>query len=283
MMIFKGFYHICAWEPSWSCDPTRLYKFSFPLIHKLSYEIWFKITKQFLRKTSFNFESEWPLTKVKWCDQIWPWSKIGQRQHRVIIWTILVVLAYTMLYTRFQGHRSIGSGEDILRFLPYMGIVAILIMWPRPSEQLFVPQGPGGCIWNLVAISPVVLEKKMFEIVDGRGTDGRGSLSILGYTTLCRTTLRLLNNFVEKAFCRIVILSNFHLVETVFRRILSTKYSMLTRRLIVSADHLDWEATDTGEGYQSEADCCFYEGARGGNERVKQWFIENNWYGHILF
>ena len=30
------------------------------------------------------------------------------------------------------------------------------------------------------------------------------------------------------------------------------------------------EATDTGEGYQSEADCCFYEGARGGDERVKQ-------------
>ena len=34
---------------------------------------------------------------------------------------------------------------------------------------------------------------------------------------------------------------------------------MLTRPLIVSADHLDCEATDTGEGYQSEADCCFYE------------------------
>ena len=91
-----------------------------------------------------------------------------------------------------------------------------------------------------------------------------------GYTTLRRTTLRLLNHFVEKAFCRIVILSNFHFVETVFRRILSTKYSMLTRPFIASADHLDCEATDTGEGYQSEADCCFYEGARGGDERVKQ-------------
>ena len=36
------------------------------------------------------------------------------------------------------------------------------------------------------------------------------------------------------------------------------KYSMLTRPFIASADHLDCEATDTGEGYQSEADCCFY-------------------------
>ena len=44
---------------------------------------------------------------------------------------------------------------------------------------------------------------------------------------------------------------------------------MLTRPLIVSADHLDCEATDTGEGYQSEADCCFYEGARGGDESLK--------------
>ena len=38
---------------------------------------------------------------------------------KVIIWTILVVLGYPMLHTKFQGHRSIGSGvEDFLRFLP---------------------------------------------------------------------------------------------------------------------------------------------------------------------
>ena len=54
------------------------------------------------------------------CDQIWPWHKIGQGQPRVIIWTTLVVLPYTMLYTKFQGHPSIGSGEEyFLRFLPY--------------------------------------------------------------------------------------------------------------------------------------------------------------------
>ena len=29
--IFEGFYHICAWRPSWSCDLDRLYKLSFPL------------------------------------------------------------------------------------------------------------------------------------------------------------------------------------------------------------------------------------------------------------
>ena len=50
-----------------------------------------------------------------------------------------------MLYTKFQGYRSIGSGEedlvvllfyvhgkhrqeDVLRFLPYMGMAAMLVM-----------------------------------------------------------------------------------------------------------------------------------------------------------
>ena len=54
-----------------------------------------------------------------------------------------------------------------------MGMAAMLVMWPRPFEQFFFPKGPGGCIWNLVAIGPVVSEEKSFEIVDGRRTDGR--------------------------------------------------------------------------------------------------------------
>ena len=54
-----------------------------------------------------------------------------------------------------------------------MGMAAMLVMWPKPFEQLFFPKGPGGCIWNLVAIGPVVSEEKSFEIVDGRRTDGR--------------------------------------------------------------------------------------------------------------
>ena len=38
---------------------------------------------------------------------------MGQGQPSEIIWTILVVLTYTMLHTKFQGHRSIGSGEEV--------------------------------------------------------------------------------------------------------------------------------------------------------------------------
>ena len=68
------------------------------------------------------------------CDQIWPWRKMGQSQPRVIIWTTLVVLPYTMLHTKFQGHWSTGSGEeDFLRFFTIYGHCAMLVMWPRPS------------------------------------------------------------------------------------------------------------------------------------------------------
>ena len=34
-----------------------------------------------------------------------------------------------MLHAKFQNYRTSGSGEeDFLRFLPYMGVVAILVM-----------------------------------------------------------------------------------------------------------------------------------------------------------
>ena len=66
--------------------------------------------------------------------------------------------------------------ERFLPFLPYMGVVAILVMWPRSREQTFVPLNHGGSTWNLASIGPAVLEKKM---VDGRTTDGRRSMPIL--------------------------------------------------------------------------------------------------------
>ena len=57
---------------------------------------------------------------------------MGQGQTTDLIWTTLVVLTYMMLHIKFQGHGSIGSGEeDLLRFLPYMGMVAMLVMWPN--------------------------------------------------------------------------------------------------------------------------------------------------------
>ena len=54
---------------------------------------------------------------------------MGPGQTTDLIRTTLVVLTYMMLHIKFQGHGSIGSGEeDFLRFLPYMGMVAMLVM-----------------------------------------------------------------------------------------------------------------------------------------------------------
>ena len=51
-----------------------------------------------------------------------------------------------------------------------MGMAAILVMWPEPFEQTFVPPSQGDSIWNLASIGPVVSEKKMFENVDNTHT-----------------------------------------------------------------------------------------------------------------
>ena len=40
-----------------------------------------------------------------------------------------VELESPMLFAKFQDHRTSGSGEeDFQRFLPYMGVAAILVM-----------------------------------------------------------------------------------------------------------------------------------------------------------
>ena len=83
-----------------------------------------------------------------------------------------------MLHTKCQGYRPFGSGEeDFLRFLPCMGMAAILVMWPGLCEQTFVPSSHGDSLWNLASICPVVSEEKMFKEcgrqTDDRQTDGR--------------------------------------------------------------------------------------------------------------
>ena len=38
-----------------------------------------------------------------------------------------------MLHTKFQDHRTSGSGEgEFIKFLPYMGMTTILVMRPVP-------------------------------------------------------------------------------------------------------------------------------------------------------
>ena len=44
-----------------------------------------------------------------------------------------------------------------------MAMAAILVMWPGPFEQTFVPPSHRSSIWNLTLIGPVVSEEKMFK------------------------------------------------------------------------------------------------------------------------
>ena len=61
-----------------------------------------------------------------------------------------------------------------------MGMAAILVMWSRPREQIFVPQSHWGTIRNLALIGQVVLEK-IFEN-GGWRMDNDGWTMDHGYT-----------------------------------------------------------------------------------------------------
>ena len=44
-----------------------------------------------------------------------------------------------MLHTKFRGNRPAGFGEkDFEGFLPYMGMVAIWVMWPASDFHFLV-------------------------------------------------------------------------------------------------------------------------------------------------
>ena len=64
-------------------------------------------------------------------------------------------------------------------FLPYMGMAAILVMWPGPFEQTFVPLSQRGSIWNLTLNDQAVSEEKMFESMDDRRRTDDGGLPII--------------------------------------------------------------------------------------------------------
>ena len=75
--------------------------------------------------------------------------------------------------------------RKFLRFLPYVGVVAMFISWPWLFENFYFPLFPSAsppppppphsqprtpCSykWNLVTIGPVVSEETSFETVDGQ-------------------------------------------------------------------------------------------------------------------
>ena len=81
-----------------------------------------------------------------------------------------------MLHTKVQGHWPFGSGEeDFEGFLPYMGVAAILGMWPRCPEQTFVPQPMEVPLEIWLWLAQRFWRRRPLKMVDGRSTtdDGR--------------------------------------------------------------------------------------------------------------
>ena len=70
-----------------------------------------------------------------------------------------------MLYTKFQGHRSIGSGEeDFLRFLPYMGMAPYWLCDPTHLYKFSSPISLKLSYELWFQITQLVLKKTSFNI-----------------------------------------------------------------------------------------------------------------------
>ena len=71
-----------------------------------------------------------------------------------------------MLHTKFRRNQLVGSVEEkILWFLPYMGVVAILVMRPASCHQIFISLYLKAFIQSLVQICTEVSEKIQFEFL----------------------------------------------------------------------------------------------------------------------
>ena len=111
------------------------------------------------------------------------------------------------MHTKIQGHRLFGSGEeDFFRFLPYMRMAAILVMWPGPFEQPFVPPPHRSAIWSLTLIGPMVSEEKMLKACGRRTTEAYLSYKLTKWAfgsgeLKCRSPYDKMPNLVFFAIC----------------------------------------------------------------------------------
>ena len=108
--------------------------------------------------------------------------KFIQGQPIVIIWITLLEPESLMLHTKFQGLQPFKSWEEnFQRVLPYMGMVNILIIWPKSHKHTFISPSHKVFTFNLVSISPAILEK--IKILNLR-YPGQSSLNDLDFWKL---------------------------------------------------------------------------------------------------
>ena len=113
-----------------------------------------------------------------------------------------------MQHTKFQGHRPFGSGvEEFLRFLLYIGVAAILVMWPGMFEHTFVSPTQRSSVLNLTLIGSLVSEEKMFKWCGRRTDDGRTTEAYLSYklTILYYRSMSSKNSYFDPSYTDIYV------------------------------------------------------------------------------
>ena len=111
-------------------------------------------------------------------NQNWPWCKTDQGQPRVMVYIKLCSTLDPNVTYHVSRQLAQWFWRRFFKVLSILSMVAILVMWPGPFIQTFVPPSQWDSIWNLALIGLAVSEEKMFEIVD-HDQEGRWSMGIL--------------------------------------------------------------------------------------------------------
>ena len=91
--------------------------------------------------------------------------KVGKSQPKIIIWTDLVGPQSLMLYTKYEGNRPAGFGEEEFYkvFTIYGHGGHLGHMRPRPFEEIFILSTHKSSTWNLALMGLAASQQKMFE------------------------------------------------------------------------------------------------------------------------
>ena len=108
--IFKGFYHIWAWRPSWSTSQDHFSNLSFPQPKEAPYEIWAKLAQRLQRRSRLKFWTFFPYKCIR--KQNWPYRKKVKCQYTTFILAILVDFPSPMTYAKIQPQGILHSGEE---------------------------------------------------------------------------------------------------------------------------------------------------------------------------
>ena len=98
--IFKGFYHIWAWRPTWSTSRDHLSNLSFPQPKEAPYEIWAKLAQRLQMRGRLKFCTFFPYKCIR--KQNWPYRKKVKCQCTTIILATLVDFLFLMIYVKVQ-------------------------------------------------------------------------------------------------------------------------------------------------------------------------------------